>query len=94
MIFSKKKFWDVDVRDLNKIQHARFIISRIASYGNSEDWQSLLQEYGAETVKNELIQTRYLDTITLDFCSRYFNIPKEQFRCYTLTRSNQLHWKY
>ena len=94
MIFSKNIFWDVELDHVDKIQHANFIIARIAQYGTTDDWNSLIQEYGPEKVKTELLKTRYLNKQSIDFCSRYFNIPKEQFRCYTLMQSNQIPWQY
>jgi len=48
--------------------------------------------YGIERMRNEILQIRNLDKHTLNFCSKYFNIPKEQFKCYNTEQSIQKLW--
>lgn len=78
----KKYFWDVDLDSLNLERHKRFIISRILQRGNWPDFTGLITYYGLDRVKEEMVQIRYLDKKTLNFCSIYFNMPLEKFRCY------------
>ena len=63
-------------------------------YGTLSDWKSVLQYYGSKRVLDEMLQERYLDKRSLNFLSFYFEVPKTQFRCYTLQQSIPRHWDY
>jgi len=87
-------FWDIDPTNLDYNAKARYVIGRVTMYGNLADWNAILQYYGPERVRDEMLQERYLDKRTLNFLSFYFNIPKSQFRCYTMQQSNPIPWVY
>jgi len=82
----KKYFWDIDFRALDPEKHKRFIIGRMLERGNWPEFKSILEYYGQEQVKNILLNLRYMDKKSLRFCSFYFRIPKEDFRCYKSMR--------
>lgn len=90
----KYLFWDVDFSTVNTKKHCRFIIERVIKYGELKDWHYIKQLYGLDIIKKEVTKIRTLDKKTLNLMSVYFNIPKEKFRCYTQTQSNQTHWNY
>lgn len=92
--FSKNLFWDVDASDLDAKEHARFIIERVLTRGLMKDWWTLIHLYDWETIKTEIVQIRYLDKRTLNFCSTFFHIPKTEFRCYNQPQSIQELWQY
>jgi hypothetical protein len=92
--FSKNLFWDVDATTLDMNEHRRFIIERVLSRGLMTDWWTLIQSYDFDTIKAEIVQIRYLDARTLNFCSTFFHIPKIQFRCYEQPQSIQQLWQY
>lgn len=85
-LFDKKYFWDVDYNSIDNEIHKRFIISRIIERGDWTDFRSLINYYGINRVKKEITEMRYIDRKTLNFCSVYFNIPLEKFRCYKSKR--------
>ncbi|HFA50708.1 MAG TPA: hypothetical protein ENJ95_17000 [Bacteroidetes bacterium] len=87
-------FRDVNVESIDLQKHRLSVIERITLRGRLEEFQALLQYYGRETVKNTLLQVRYLDKVTLSFCSTVFNVPITEFRCYKLAQSNPEHWNY
>jgi len=78
--FSANLFWDTDETTLNLEKHARFIIERVLSRGRLSDWFTLLELYGRDRIKNEALKIRYLDKVTLNFCSTLFSVPKSKFR--------------
>ncbi|HRI59577.1 MAG TPA: hypothetical protein PK228_07630 [Saprospiraceae bacterium] len=80
-------FWDVDATTIDWEKNARWVIARVLSYGNLPDFRELVRYYGLERIKQEMLQVRYLDKKTLSFVAALFQIPKEQFRCYTLRQS-------
>ncbi|MCF8248071.1 MAG: hypothetical protein K9J37_06175 [Saprospiraceae bacterium] len=91
---SPKLFWDTDVSSINWELNAPYVIERVLSRGAWKDFKNLLSFYGKTRLKNEVQQLRYLDQRSLAFCSVYFNVPIEKFRCYTFKQSNQPHWNY
>jgi hypothetical protein len=91
---SPKLFWDTDVSSINWELNAPYIIERVMSRGTWKDFKNLLSFYGKQRLKTEVLKLRYLDQRSLAFCSVYFNVPIEKFRCYTFKQSNQSHWNY
>jgi hypothetical protein len=87
-------FWDVDVNSIDLQKHKAFIIERITLRGRFEEFNAILNYYGKQTVKETLIQTRYINEITLNFCSTVFDVPITEFRCFKLAQSNPGHWHY
>jgi hypothetical protein len=92
--FSPNLFWDIDETALNSELHSRYIVERVLMRGRLSDWLALLRLYGTERVKKEALHIRYLDRVTLNFCSQYFNVPKSKFRCYKQPQSIQEHWQF
>jgi hypothetical protein len=92
--FRKETFWDYDLSTMNPEQHASFIISRVLMNGSWKEWNDILEYYGSDRIKKELLKTRYLDKRSLNYASVIFDIPKEQFRCYTLMQSAPPLWDY
>ena len=83
MKLNKTLFWDIDFETIDYQKHIRFVIERVLTRGNLSDWFELKKQYDLEQIKNEIIEIRFLDEKTLNFCSYLFNTPKEQFRCST-----------
>ncbi len=81
LTLDEKYFWDIDIKVLDLQKHRRFIIFRMLERGNWPDFKALIEYYGRETVKGDLIKARYIDRKSLRFCSFYFNVPQEEFRC-------------
>ena len=80
--FNPHLFWDTKISSINIDDHARYIIERVVTRGTLSDWQTLKKAYGLEKIKNTSIQIRSLDAKTLAFLSNYFDIGKEEFRCF------------
>ncbi len=92
--FNKSLFWDINIENLDYKIHKRFIIERVLTRGNWNDWQELKSFYGLQEIKNEVVNIRYLDKKTLNFCHTLFNIKKEEFRCYNTEPSVRKLWNY
>jgi hypothetical protein len=86
--FSDTLFWDCDATTIDAEKHRRFIIGRVLTRGTMEDWLSLKRLYGHEGLKSEVVQLRSLDPRTLAFCCTYFELNKEDFRCYSKNPSS------
>ena len=94
MQLSRVIFWDTDYEMIDWEKNARYVIARAIMYGTIEDWRTIQAEYGMDRIREEMLQERDLDPKSLSFLSCIFNIPKENFRCYTQIRSNPGHWTY
>ena len=93
-VLRKSLFWDVDYDGIDYEKHARFVIGRVLTRGDLSDLQQLFRYYGRETIKGEVLQIRYLDKLTLNFCHILFNTPKEKFRCCNTDPSIRQLWNY
>jgi hypothetical protein len=91
---SKQAFWDVNFEDIDFAKNARDVMNRVLMNGVLNDWKELNKYYGIERIKEEVIKMRYLSDITLNFCSFYYQIPKEEFRCYKLKQFTPKLWEY
>ena len=92
--FSEYLFWDIDKSKLDYQRDAKYVIDRIVLKGKLDDWFNLLDYYGMEKIQEITTNTRYLDKYTLSFLSAFFNISKENFRCYKFIQLNQGLWPY
>jgi hypothetical protein len=87
-------FWDADVSKIDLRKHKAQVIERIILRGRLEEFRAMLQYYGMNTVRDVLLDARYLDKRTLSFCSTIFETPETEFRCFKLAQSNPGHWDY
>ncbi len=93
-VLRKELFWDVDYKSIDYEKNARFVIERVATRGNFNDWNSLKAFYGMKRIKMEIVNIRYLDKVTLSYLSTIFKIKKEKFRCYNTEPSIKALWNY
>jgi hypothetical protein len=76
--FSKSIFWDVDVDKVNLHLQKDFIIQRVFLRGGMKDVKTIFSLYPLGDIIEALKKSRELDKVTHNFCSNYFNIPKEE----------------
>ena len=88
----KTLFWDTDYQSIDWNGKWQSVIERVLERGNLDNWFEIKRYYGREKIKQAALNARWLDETTLSFCSNYFHVPKEQFRCYTLKSLNPAPW--
>jgi len=81
-VFSERCFWDQDYTKLNFDTGRRYVITRVVSYGGQDDHIELFRYYGWNTVKEEVVNIKYLNKKILNFLSVIFEINKKDFRAY------------
>ena len=86
--------WDIDFQELDYEKNARQVIERVITRGSLSDWFAIKAFYGTDRIKSEIVKIRSLDRVTFNFCSTYFQIPKEQFKCYNIPQSYQQLWNF
>ncbi|RKX17303.1 MAG: hypothetical protein DRP35_11170 [Candidatus Zixiibacteriota bacterium] len=80
---SKHLFWDVDISEVDVEKHVRFIVERVVTRGNLNDFKLLLKTYTKKMIAQNVVKIRSLDKKTINFLSIYFDIDKKDFRCYS-----------
>ena len=76
--FSKNLFWDCEVADIDLKKNRRYVVERVLTRGQMEDFKSLLLVYNKEEIVEGILKSRELDPKTAHFCSWYFGIPENQ----------------
>ena len=84
-------FWDVDFSKLDVNTNKRLIIKRVITLGSIDEIGLIVNHYGKPAFISE-IKKIALDPKTLNFVSRVFDIPKNEFECYTMKPLTPLHW--
>jgi len=92
--FSKSLFWDTDQSQVDLEKHAACLIEKVVTRGDMKDWELLKSIYGIDTIKNTCVKLKYLDPKTHHSLANIFDIPKENFRCYTERQLNKGLWIY
>ncbi|RLD51820.1 MAG: hypothetical protein DRJ05_18030 [Bacteroidetes bacterium] len=90
--FREELFWDTDINNLNIIEHKRIIIERVLTLGNLEEFIYILNTFDTKTLVNEIQKLGYIDPKTFSFVISFFNINKDNLRCYTKKQSTTTHW--
>lgn len=91
-IFPKNLFWDVDYDTIDWARNKRWVIERVLLRGSWKDFKTINSFYDEVEIKANVVRIRYMDDKTLNFVSTFYNIPKEQFQCYTLKQSGLQLW--
>ncbi len=95
LIFTKINphyFWDVDLSKLDDVSASRLIIERVFTLGDIPEIQQVIQFYGEIKIVEILSNQPYIDQKSLNFISKLFNKPYEEFRCYQRLLSNPKPW--
>jgi hypothetical protein len=78
----KETFWDVDFNNFELNKDKYFIIPRVLMRGSDDEIWFVLKYYSHKTLKNVLVNTRFLEKRTLNFCANFLEISVKQFRAY------------
>ena len=90
--YPKHLFWDLNTFD--KEISKTIIIERVFNRGDIKDLRNIIEYFGIETIKKEIIKAGFLDKKTLNYASKFLNIPKKEFQCYSKIHSNHIHWNF
>ena len=86
-------FWEFDFAKIDWRRSYKTVIERVLDKGSSVEWEELISFYGRDKVvhalKNDI---GYLTDITADAVCKYFQLTKQELKCYTKKLLNQGHW--
>lgn len=91
---SKRFFWDIDLQRFDEQKNKRIIIERVATNGDINEFKKIIEYYGLDVVRKELVNAGNLDKKTLNWLSHIFSLDKKEFKCYSKILSNQKHWSF
>jgi hypothetical protein len=92
--FNKELFWDVHYDTLDWKKNHQWVICRVIDRGGLNDWKELNKLYGSDMILIAAKNANYLSKKTVYFISAIFNVPLNEFKCYTLMQSQPEHWIY
>jgi len=84
---SKPLFWDCDAGRLDPDADKRLILERVFTRGTEADEREVFGYYGRALIRQTVTEIKYLDKKSLNYLSVILDIPKEDFRCYEKTLS-------
>jgi hypothetical protein len=87
-------FWDAHIDKVDFDQHASYIIEKVVTRGQFNDWQEIKRYYGIDTIKSLVVSIRSMPTRVTGFLSLVLDIPMENFRCYRNKPLRLRHWIY
>ncbi len=91
---SENLFWDIDIHQIDEQKNKKIIIERVFTRGDIPDIRTIIQLYGLDTIKQEIVKAGFLDKKTLKWASDFLDIPVTKFKCYIKKQSNPAHWNY
>ncbi|MBI1182742.1 hypothetical protein GC194_00615 [bacterium] len=87
-------FWDSPLPHIDVDAHKRYVISRIFTHGNMDEWRAMRKYYDWEVIIEEMKKVRSLDHMTLNFCAEMFHLPLNEFKCYNGERLDRNYWGF
>jgi hypothetical protein len=88
----RELFWDIDYNRLDNQKDKLLIIDRVLSLGNLSEFKEIYNYYGIKTIQSEISRVGYLDPKTFEFVVSFFNLKRENMRCYIKKLSQPQHW--
>lgn len=89
----KVLFWDFDFDKIDWNRSYKTVIERVLDKGTPLDWKEMIEFYGKENVVNALKRDiTFLTDMTIEAVCKYFQLSKEELKCYTKKQLHQGHW--
>ncbi len=83
----KELFWDINVEALDPQYHKRIIIEWVFMLGTLQEFRTIMQHYGKDIIREEIMKVGYLDPKSINFAVAFLKIPKNHLKCYLLKQS-------
>jgi hypothetical protein len=86
-------FWDLDFDKIDWKRSYRMVMERVLDKGNTAEWEEMIRFYGEinviKALKNDIT---YLSDMTADAVCTYFQLSKQELKCYLKKQLNKGHW--
>lgn len=91
-ILDPSLFWEFNFERINPDKQIALVIERVITRGNIDQIAAMMNYYGDELMKKEIVKLKGLRHINVNFLSLMYGIPKSKFACYTRKRSANPFW--
>jgi hypothetical protein len=78
-VLSKKVFGEVDIQNIDYENNALYVMEMVINNGSWEDFKSIIEYYGEEKIKKEIIHTKELGPKEVNFCCVLFKMDQKKF---------------
>lgn len=86
-------FWEFDYDKFDWARSYHTVIERVLDKGNKEEWEEMIRFYGREKVLHALkYEITFLSNMTSEAVCEYFQLSRQELKCYTKQQLNQGHW--
>jgi hypothetical protein len=86
-------FWDFDFDKIDWRRSRLTIMERVLNKGNKSEWEEMIRFYGRDNLIHSLKEEiNYLTDMTVNAVCEYFQLSKNELKCYTKKQLNQGHW--
>ena len=75
-------FWDYNASMLDPDADKILILERVFKRGTENDEKEVFSYYGKNIIKDAILDVKYIDKKTLNYLSIILGVPKENFKCY------------
>lgn len=89
---SKSLFWDINFSTLDFNTQKKYIVPRIMDRGTKKDVKLIWNYYGQTTIKEILLNTRFLENNTIYFFANIFSVQPTKFRAYQIKQNQVTNW--
>ncbi len=87
-------FWDIDVQAVDYDRDSLMVMERVLNYGNWADVKAIINYYGRQKMKEEVVKMADLKKDTLSFLCVLLHLSPENFSCYNRRQSQPHYWHY
>lgn len=87
-------FWDVDLKKINLEKHDKFIIGRLLEWGGFASLKWLFKTFGLSKTISAFKNSRGFSKRTVNFYCYFFNLKREELRCFQKHYQSKLSWFY
>ena len=85
-------FWDVAFDKIDFETDSLFVMNKVFNYGLWSDILEVLNYYGIERVKNEIVQAAYLKKTALSFLCLILELDESDFKAYQRRQARKQIW--
>lgn len=87
---SKTLLWEYDLSTFDWQQMKRLVVQRVVERGWFKDYYAALKLYGGvDNVREIIKEIPVLSDRDMNFVCAYFNLKKEELKCYTWKQSRE-----
>lgn len=87
--------WEYDVSSFDWANSKTIVAQRVIELGTPDDFYAAFDLYGGIAGFREVVKNiPYLNSLDMHFVCMFFDLKKEELRCYTKKQSNLPLWNY